>query len=168
MRVPFEKQARNRDYWIKEAQKYITGTLYSMSHTVDEETAKSTLTLTNSVPQANGFRDGIWNLVEQTTKENMDANCRDNNDNIVAYVTAGAIPGNTMLNERVNIPSDIWTAFCCYNSRKTSWISKAYYTENKRKNGVIKIKLKSLIELQEFLNKKLAETVELFKNNCSS
>ncbi|KAA0709972.1 Endonuclease domain-containing 1 protein [Triplophysa tibetana] len=166
MSVPFENQARNKDYWIKNTYKYFPGTLFSMSHTADEETAESILTLTNSVPQTNGFRDGIWNLVDQTTKESMENDCIDNNDNLVAYVMTGAVPGNTMLNQRVNVPSYMWTAFCCYNSTTTSWVSKAYYTENKRKKAT-KIKLKSLEDLQGFLTTKLGGKVELFKNNCS-
>lgn len=165
MREPFVKQARNQDYWIDHSCTCTPDALFSMNHTADRETAESTLTLTNSVPQKKGFRDGLWNLVEETIKQNMDSNCRDNNNNIVAYVLTGAIAGNEKLNKRVNIPSHVWTAFCCYNRTTRSWITWSYRAENIRHNNVNNIALQHLEALQNFLNEKFGENVMLF-NNC--
>ncbi|KAI7789985.1 endonuclease domain-containing 1 protein-like [Triplophysa rosa] len=165
MQVPFSKQARNQDYWIKDTCNCTHGTLFPINHTADTETANSTFTLTNSVPERSGFREEIWNVVEKTTKEVMDRYCRDNNNNIVAYVLTGAVPSKaSKLNNRVNIPSNVWTAFCCYNRTETSWVSKTFKAENKAKN--VTITLKSLEILQSFLTKELGVNVELFKNNC--
>ncbi|XP_055075380.2 endonuclease domain-containing 1 protein [Misgurnus anguillicaudatus] len=165
MSEPFVKQARNQDYWIKKnIYKYIPGALFPIRHAADNETAESTLTLTNSVPLKDDFRKGLWSLVENTTKEDMDINCRDNNNNIVAYVLTGAIPGNETLHNRVNIPSLVWTAFCCFN--RTSLYSRGYWAENKPRNET-EIDLKSLDDLQKFLRTNLQIEVQLFNNNCS-
>nr|XP_055075380.1 endonuclease domain-containing 1 protein-like [Misgurnus anguillicaudatus] len=159
MSEPFVKQARNQDYWIKKnIYKYIPGALFPIRHAADNETAESTLTLTNSVPLKEDFRKGLWSLVENTTKEDMDSNCRDNNNNIVAYVLTGAIAGNNKMHNRVNIPTLVWTAFCCFN-RETLY-SRGFWAENKADKKT-EIKLKSLKVVQEYLKKKLG-TVELF------
>ncbi|XP_073714255.1 endonuclease domain-containing 1 protein-like [Misgurnus anguillicaudatus] len=163
MREPFIEQARNQDYLIKNPFNLIPGAL--LNHAADRETAESTLTLTNSVPVKPGFREGLWNLVENKMKENMDINCTDHKNKIVAYVLTGAVPGNEKLNDRVNIPSHVWTAFCCKNQAQR-WVSQTYWAENKRYDNVNNIVLKSLEDLQNFLNKKLNKTVTLFNNNC--
>ncbi|XP_065140748.1 endonuclease domain-containing 1 protein-like [Paramisgurnus dabryanus] len=165
MSEPFVKQARNQDYWIKKNVYTCTpGALFPISHAADNETAESTLTLTNSVPLKDDFREGLWSLVENTTKEDMDINCRDNNNNIVAYVLTGAIAGNNKMNNRVNIPTLVWTAFCCFN--KETLYSRGFWAENKPEKKT-EIKLKSLKVVQEYLKKKFGKPVELFSNNCS-
>nr|XP_055075379.1 endonuclease domain-containing 1 protein-like [Misgurnus anguillicaudatus] len=166
MRVPFVTQARNGDYLINNTYNYIPGALFPMNHTADRETAESTLTLTNSVPVKQGFRDRLWNLVEETTKRYMDSNCTDHNKkNIVAYVLTGAIPGNEKLNNRVNVPSYMWTAFCCKNKTQGSWVSKTYWGKNMHYKNVNNITLQSLQELQNFLKENFSKNIKLF-NNC--
>ncbi|XP_065137787.1 endonuclease domain-containing 1 protein-like [Paramisgurnus dabryanus] len=164
MHEPFVKQTRNQDYWIDHSDTCTPDALFSVNHTADRETAESTFTLTNSVPQKKGFRDGIWNFVENETKKYMDSNCTDHQNNTVAYVLTGAVPGNGKVNKRVNIPSHVWMAFCCYNS--TSWNTWSYKAENKRHNAVTTIRLKSLEELQNFLTEKFKKNITLFNNNC--
>lgn len=133
-----------------------------MSHAADRDTAISTLTLTNSVPQKSGR---IWNRVENRTREKMDTYCWDNRtERTVAYVLTGVIPGNEMLNKRVNIPLDMWTAFCCYNTRARSWVSKTYNA--KKYNNSVNITLMSLEDLLIILRQKWGRKLELFNNNC--
>lgn len=165
MLVPFSNQARNQDYWKDYKSNCSTGALFPVNHTADLETAESVFTLTNSVPLKNGFREEIWNVVEIKTKENMDKYCRDNNDNIVAYVLTGAIPSKAKLNNRVNIPSYVWTAFCCYNKTEASWVSKTFKAENKATN--VNVTFQDLQRLQDFLKRQLKVNVELFNNNCN-
>ncbi|XP_056597826.1 endonuclease domain-containing 1 protein-like [Triplophysa dalaica] len=167
MREPFVNQARNVDYMRNNPNNYIIGALFPTSHTADKETQRSTLTLTNSVPLNNMFKESIWNLVETEINNNMDNKCRDNNQKTLAYVLTGVIPGNQQLNERVNVPSHVWTAFCCYDSLAKVWVSKTYFTSNQRHESVNKIKLKDLLELKTFLNERLAGEVELFDDNCN-
>ncbi|XP_056596741.1 endonuclease domain-containing 1 protein-like [Triplophysa dalaica] len=94
MQYPFQYQARNEDYWIKDRgikSEVTRGTLFSMKHTADLETAESTFTLTNTVPEEVGFRERIGTL-ENEFKNLMDNNCLDNNNKIAAYVLTGATP----------------------------------------------------------------------------
>ncbi|KAI7798652.1 endonuclease domain-containing 1 protein-like [Triplophysa rosa] len=164
MCAPFAKQARNRDYRVINTV-YRPSALFPMNHTAEKDTAESTFTLTNSVPQNTRFKEGIWTLVENAIRENMDNYCLDNNNKTVAYVLTGAIPGDKNL-RTVNIPSHMWTAFCCYSSATTSWVSQTYWTENISNNDVTNITLGSLEDLQIFLNETLGRKVELFNNNC--
>lgn len=51
-------------------------------------------------------------------------------ENNPAYVVTGTIPGERLLNEKVNIPSVFWTAFCCTNKKnQNELISRGYKME---------------------------------------
>ncbi|XP_057193681.1 endonuclease domain-containing 1 protein-like [Triplophysa rosa] len=167
MHEPFAKQARHEDYLIKNSLNYFPGTLFPTSHAADEDTAQSAYTLTNCVPEKKGFREGMWNLVENEIKVNMDNNCRDNNNRTVAYVLTGVIPGKDTLNKRVNVPSRMWTAFCCYNNATASWVSQTYNAATNMYYNNSNIALKSLEYLQTILRDKWGKKLELFNKNCT-
>ncbi|XP_052388571.1 endonuclease domain-containing 1 protein-like [Carassius gibelio] len=170
MRDPCVNQACTENYWNKE---YLNrGHLFPHSHTADEDTSKSTFTLTNIVPQKISFNGGSWNNMENKVKAIMDFYCRDEKDSnkVLAYVLTGAVPGQNKLNEKVNIPSHMWTAFCCYNSVEKKWESQAHWAENvdeSEENPKV-ISKQSLQALQEFLKKKYNKEYTLFKGDCST
>ncbi|XP_051991423.1 endonuclease domain-containing 1 protein-like [Xyrauchen texanus] len=169
MSLPYVNQATTEDYW-GDNYKLNHGHLFPCCHAMDEDTAKSTFTLTNIVPQSVSFNKGSWNHMERKTRDDMDKYCRDRKDSnrVLAHVLTGAVPGNNKLNKRVNVPSHMWMAFCCYNSSKTSLVSQAYWAQNKEENFDGKtIDEKSLQELQEFLRTQWKKNVLLFDNNCS-
>uniref|UniRef100_A0A671P4H2 Uncharacterized protein n=1 Tax=Sinocyclocheilus anshuiensis TaxID=1608454 RepID=A0A671P4H2_9TELE len=147
------------------------GHLFPCSYAPDKLTAESTFTLTNIVPQKNSFNSGSWNRMENEIIETMNKYCYDDNDNnrVLAYMLTGAIPGDTKLNERVNIPSYMWMAFCCYNRTGNSWVSQAYWAKNVGEdiNKGKTISKKSLQDLQEFLSQTWKKKVTLFNNNCT-
>lgn len=130
----------------------------------DQFTANSTFTLTNIVPQNISFNGGGWNRIENETKDSMNKHCYDNKNKVKAHVLTGAIPGKNKLSDRVNIPSYMWTAFCCYNSGKKQWVSQAYWALNKIERDDEPISKKSLKELQQFLSQNWAKDLQLFKN----
>uniref|UniRef100_A0A9J7ZWC7 Endonuclease domain-containing 1 protein-like n=1 Tax=Cyprinus carpio carpio TaxID=630221 RepID=A0A9J7ZWC7_CYPCA len=169
MTVPYRNQAINEDY-INNSYGVNHGHLFPSCHAADESTAKSTFTLTNIVPQNIRFNAGSWNRIENETRDSMSTHCYDKNDNVLAHVLTGAIPkpGKNELNNRVNIPSYMWTAFCCYNSKKKLWVSQAYWAPNKQEHHNEAISEKNLQQLQQFLNENWVENVQLFKKDCNN
>ncbi|XP_038588248.1 endonuclease domain-containing 1 protein-like [Micropterus salmoides] len=130
----YKNQAVEKDY-IDKDKKFNRGHIIPSSYGLTESDKKSTFTLTNIVPQAISFNSGSWSSMEQCIKCIMDEYCKDNNAVTKAYVVTGAIPNpstdpNTKLNKRVNIPDKLWSAFCCYDSKKKKWIASAHWGDN--------------------------------------
>ncbi|XP_038588253.1 endonuclease domain-containing 1 protein-like [Micropterus salmoides] len=128
-------QASDSDYKGCITKGFNRGHLFPNSHAFDKNEQLSTFTLTNIVPQAISFNSGSWSSMEQCIKCIMDEYCKDNNAVTKAYVVTGAIPNpstdpNTKLNKRVNIPDKLWSAFCCYDSKKKKWIASAHWGDN--------------------------------------
>jgi len=168
MSDPGENQAVDEDYWKQEKQEWERGHLFPNGHAPDKSTAESTYTLTNTVPQNPKFNAGSWRNMEQSVKSFMETKCRDknNHDDILAYVLTGAVPGNKHLNNRVNIPSHMWTVFCCFNPKTKFWESKAHWAENKAEKNPIPIPDKTLEKLEEFLGNKFKQS-SLFSQDCN-
>ncbi|KAI2653106.1 Endonuclease domain-containing 1 protein [Labeo rohita] len=158
-----EPEAINEDY--SGNCKVNRGHLFPNSHAADEDTAESTFTLTNAVPQMISFNSGSWSDMEEETKKIIN-NCKNENK-ILAHVLTGAIPGNSTLDKKVNIPSFMWMAFCCYNSTEKKWVSQAYWAPNVEENKKVKIVYESVQKLQDFFNQNEMENVQLFTNNCN-
>ncbi|XP_065137798.1 endonuclease domain-containing 1 protein-like [Paramisgurnus dabryanus] len=169
MRVLYENQAIDEDFF-NNTYNMSRGHLYPSCHSCDNITANSTFTMTNAVPQKINFNNGSWNRLEKTAIDVMDEYCRDkqHNGQVLAHVLTGAVPGNTTLNNRVNIPSHMWMTFCCYNISSSSWSSKAYWGANIEENinDNVTISERSLEELQEFLSNVWVKITKLFHNNC--
>jgi len=97
------------------------------------------------------------------------SSCSDNNK-VLAHVLTGAIPGKNKLNGKVNLPTHMWTAFCCYNSTGNTFVSQAYWALNvdEDSNKEKTINKDNLQKLQEFLSQQLKTKVQLFNNNCTA
>ncbi|XP_038842082.1 endonuclease domain-containing 1 protein-like [Salvelinus namaycush] len=117
--IEYQHQAGDNDYKNSIPSKGVNrGHLFPSSHAHDLDTQKSTFTLTNIVPQVVSFNGGSWNEMECKVKTtlNLSEHCRNNNNKTEAYVVTGAVPIINKLNNRVNIPDLLWTAYCCYNN----------------------------------------------------
>ncbi|XP_057878831.1 endonuclease domain-containing 1 protein-like [Melospiza georgiana] len=151
-----ESQAIDDDY---KGQKDLTrGHLSPNGHQYSEESKNATFTLTNIVPQDETLNNVNWNAYESKTMPQKTQGCT------TTYVITGAVPGNTYVsNNRVNVPSHIWSAACCMLDKKPpkAWGAIA---ENKSKKEVKQL---SLEDLENSLTKLYGKKVNLFKNACS-
>ncbi|XP_025756812.1 endonuclease domain-containing 1 protein isoform X1 [Oreochromis niloticus] len=128
--ITYNHQAGDIDYYKQ--TEFDRGHLFPSLYKSDEVDKRSTFTLTNAVPQRRQFNNGRWNMMERCVKCILDNYCINNNDRREGFVVIGAQPGNeNPLNQRINIPSVLWSAFCCYSHSKESWLASAHWGENK-------------------------------------
>uniref|UniRef100_A0A3Q0RJF8 Uncharacterized protein n=1 Tax=Amphilophus citrinellus TaxID=61819 RepID=A0A3Q0RJF8_AMPCI len=107
------------------------GHIFPSSHAFTKDDKLATFTLTNIVPQASTFNQGSWNKMERCIKCVMDKYCNNSNGVTEGFVITGAQPSsNNILNNRINIPSMLWSAFCCYSSNMDMWIAGAHWGDN--------------------------------------
>ncbi|XP_031706495.1 endonuclease domain-containing 1 protein-like isoform X1 [Anarrhichthys ocellatus] len=124
----YNHQAANTDYTN---QGYDRGHLFPCSYASTKEDKESTCTLTNAVPQEPTFNKGSWNRMEQCIKCFLDEYCTNSNGVIEAFLVTGAQPGTTYINNKVNVPSMLWSAFCCFSEKDGGkWLASAYWGKN--------------------------------------
>uniref|UniRef100_A0A3B4H460 Uncharacterized protein n=1 Tax=Pundamilia nyererei TaxID=303518 RepID=A0A3B4H460_9CICH len=123
-----EPQARDQDY--RNNQSFDRGHLFPSSYGSDQIEKMSTFTLTNIVPQQHKFNTGRWNRMEKCVKCVLNKFCINNNEEIEGFIVIGALPSNSSLNNRINIPSVLWSAFCCFSKSQNSWLASAHWGEN--------------------------------------
>ncbi|XP_041841818.1 uncharacterized protein LOC121640177 [Melanotaenia boesemani] len=110
----------------------------------------------DGVPQVKNFNRGRWRVVEDRVKSLMEKVCI-NNGVIEGFVVVGAHPStNKVLNNRVNIPKMLWSAFYCYNSTENKWLASAYWGNNTDEKEPLSIK--TVDQLNTELNKELKTT----------
>ncbi|XP_076023748.1 endonuclease domain-containing 1 protein-like isoform X3 [Genypterus blacodes] len=109
---------------------YDRGHLFPVSLAFSQDDKKATCTLTNTVPQTINCNRGKWRVIEDKIGKEMNTECINNNNQIEGFLVTGAQPGKNKLNSQVNIPSHLWSAFCCYNRINNKWIAKAYRVSN--------------------------------------
>ncbi|KAK2899622.1 hypothetical protein Q8A73_012751 [Channa argus] len=124
----YNYQAKNRDY--ENEADYDRGHLFPRSFAYSEEDKHSTFTLTNIVPQAKNFNQVSWVKMEKCLGCILLRFCKNSNNLPEGYVVTGAQPGTGKLKERVNIPSVLWSAFCCYNNGRNRWIANSFWGNN--------------------------------------
>uniref|UniRef100_A0A3Q4FZ72 Uncharacterized protein n=1 Tax=Neolamprologus brichardi TaxID=32507 RepID=A0A3Q4FZ72_NEOBR len=121
-------QAGDQDY--RNNPDFDRGHLFPSSYGSDQIEKMSTFTLTNIVPQQSDFNTGSWNRMENCVKCVLNEYCINNNDKIEGFVVIGALPSNSNLNNKINIPSVLWSAFCCFSKSQNSWLASAHWGEN--------------------------------------
>ncbi|XP_070711269.1 endonuclease domain-containing 1 protein-like [Pempheris klunzingeri] len=149
----FRNQATNNDYATSD-NAYNRGHLFPTCHAFDKSEKISTFTLTNIVPQAVSFNSGSWQKMEQCTKCVLQKYCINNNGVVEGFVVTGATPSvSNTLNDRINIPSILWSAFCCYNANMDKWLASAHWGDNNAEESKSKyLHTKTLAELHQELS----------------
>ncbi|XP_062866683.1 uncharacterized protein LOC134329371 [Trichomycterus rosablanca] len=161
-RVPYWKcgieQALNRDY---ARSGYDRGHLAPVSHTNTQSCSDATFTLTNAAPQDPKFNKGQWWKTELEVSGILQNECL--NRGLSAYIVTGVVPGNKNINNRVNVPSYFWTAYCCLDNNKKPKVSGGYYGANVN-NPVNKV---SVSVLESFLSNEYKNgPFKLFGTGC--
>ncbi|KAE8619462.1 hypothetical protein XENTR_v10009795 [Xenopus tropicalis] len=148
-------QAVDADYYKN--KHYDRGHLNPRGHHVDADKQNATFTFTNVVPMNKGLNNGNWNRYERRMMGNADG-CT------TMYVVTGIVPGNNWINNnRVNIPSHVWSAYCCVDNNAKPIRSGAGLVNN-TKDMVYEMELNELqMQLETLLN---ATNIEVFQNNC--
>ncbi|XP_054148397.1 endonuclease domain-containing 1 protein-like [Melozone crissalis] len=150
-----QNQAITQDY--QNLQGLDRGQLCPFDHQSGDNSKMATFTLTNIVPQNSILLEGAWKEYEYKTMGQNTQGCK------TTYVITGAVPGITYIsNNRVNLPSHIWSAACCLGDEEPTkaWgaIAENYMNE---------VTVYSLRQLEEKLSKLYSgKTVTLFDDAC--
>ncbi|KAM5146732.1 endonuclease domain-containing 1 protein-like [Mantella aurantiaca] len=152
-----EKQAINSDY---EGSKYHRGHLNPNAHHPSGPAQTATYTLTNVAPMFPSLNSGKWRVYEAKVRKIANT-CGK------MYVVTGVVPGNNWISvngvQRVNIPSYIWSGYCCLDNKNQPIIAGGALAPN----YINLIEEMSIDNLQTELNGLLDTTITLFQNNCS-
>ncbi|XP_038827150.1 endonuclease domain-containing 1 protein-like [Salvelinus namaycush] len=164
--VTYTHQAVNQDYDKDGKNKKVNiGHIFPKSFAHQPVNQNSTFTLTNSVPQVKTFNEGSWGTMECKVRKILLKQCLDNNV-IKAYVVTGAVPSKSnTLNNRVNIPDIMWTAYCCLN-KKNKWMAEAHWGENKEEPNKQVLNPHTLAELYDMLKQHYPGDVQVFPEKC--
>lgn len=151
--INYEHQAGDTDYNPYNQQGFDRGHLFPNSYACDLTEKKSTFTLTNVVPQNKRFNRGKWKKMELCVKKFLDENCINNNNKKEGFVVIGAKPSDSVStdssllnNNKINIPSVLWSAFCCYSRSQNTWLAGAHWGNN-RDDDLNYLETKTLGEL---------------------
>lgn len=156
----YKYQASDKD--TNNNQGYTKGHLFPASHASSKSDKMSTYTLTNSVPQVDTFNQGSWEKMEKCVKQILNTFCKNNNNVPEGYVVVGAQPSKNKLKDKINIPSMLWSAFCCYSEKKNMWLAGAHWGDNTAACTSKELQIKTLAELEQKLK------IEVFpKSDCS-
>ncbi len=118
-------QAVNEDY---ENSGYDKGHLAPVFQAKSQSCADATFTLTNAAPQNPSFNRGQWKKLEGNIAKELSDQCLPKKYSV--YIVTGVVPGINNINNRVNVPSHFWTAYCCLDQNKRCQISGGFIGEN--------------------------------------
>ncbi|XP_072286322.1 endonuclease domain-containing 1 protein-like [Pyxicephalus adspersus] len=150
-------QAINSDYT---GSNYHKGHLNPNADHPDGPGQKATYTLTNVAPMYGSLNSGAWRNNEKRVRD-IAATCGR------MYVVTGVVPGNNWISvngvQRINVPSHIWSSFCCLDNNNRPIRAEGALAPNNANS----VQVLSIASLQSQLKTLLGVSVTLFSNNCS-
>lgn len=154
----YSHQPVNTDY--RNIRSVERGDLFPSSYAFPVNKKISTFALTNIVPQKKIFNKRSWSRMEKCMKCVLDKYCINNDNFPEGFVVNGAQPStNNLLNNKVNIPSMLWSAFCCYSHSENKWLASAYWGENTKDSYTY---TETLAELHSKLSRENTSGFEVF------
>uniref|UniRef100_A0A3P9N2I0 Endonuclease domain-containing 1 protein-like n=1 Tax=Poecilia reticulata TaxID=8081 RepID=A0A3P9N2I0_POERE len=125
----YNHQAGAVDY--RSNRTFDRGHIFPSSYASTKADKLSTFTLTNVVPQAESFNKGSWNKMERKSSKKTHKYCVNSSGGTGGFVVTGALPSSSStLNNRVNVPTALWSAFCCYSAVAQAWIASGHWGRN--------------------------------------
>ncbi|XP_016105213.1 endonuclease domain-containing 1 protein-like [Sinocyclocheilus grahami] len=152
IQVRGNRQALNRDYY---RSGYHRGHLAPVYLANSQSCAYATFTLTNAAPQADNFNSVLWWNVEKLMAQHLERKCHLQ----PVYIVTGVVPGTNNINNRVNIPSHFWTAYCCLDNNNRCSDSQGAIGINDNNSN---IEYMSVADLEEELEYLYGRTFQLF------
>ncbi|XP_053551438.1 endonuclease domain-containing 1 protein-like [Bombina bombina] len=151
-------QAVNSDY-INSG--YDKGHLNPCADHPPGEGQTATFTFTNVAPMALSLNRVAWRINEMNVR-NIAPQCK------IMYVITGVIPGDDWIivkkQKRINIPSYIWSAFCCLDNNDKPFKAQGFMAKNENN---LKVNPHSISDLQSILVAQYKiQNIILFQNNC--
>ncbi|KAM4019451.1 endonuclease domain-containing 1 protein-like [Anomaloglossus baeobatrachus] len=151
-------QAINSDY---SGSNYHKGHLNPNADHPDGPGQKATYTLANVAPMHGPLNSGGWRSNEMKVRS-IAATCGK------MFVITGVVPGNNWISvngvQRINIPSHVWSAFCCLNNNNQPMRAEGSLAPNNANSVQAGL---SIASLQSQLKSLMGVNVTLFKNNCT-
>ncbi|KAJ8275424.1 hypothetical protein COCON_G00071760 [Conger conger] len=153
---------------------YERGHLNPDQHQSDPHDRAATYTLTNVVPEIREFNIGPWQQHEERIRIRLNNYCRGSAYIVTGVTTAGhVIRRNNQ--DRVGIPEDVWTAYCCTEYDRNAppdvrirFPAHAALAKNaKEANAVHEL---TVLDLETYLKGKMDvdQNFQIFYDNCVS
>ncbi|XP_010889985.1 endonuclease domain-containing 1 protein-like [Esox lucius] len=157
-------QAVDEDYSSSKGN-YTRGHLNPAGHH-QQDASQATMTFTNVAPQNPNINNDQWNKYEKNLKNNLTQGCRE------MYVVTGVVPNKDIvpskewLNNRVNVPSHYWNAFCCTDNKNKPLRSGGALCPNTADGQVTEYN--TVAELQNVLINEMnfGNNFNIFFNRC--
>ncbi len=137
---------------------YDRGHLAPVFQANSQSCADATFTLTNAAPQNLSFNQGQWRVLEGNIAKELSDQCLPKKYSV--YIVTGVVPGINNINNRVNVPSHFWTAYCCLDQNKKCQISGGFIGTNDKNSNIRRM---SVAALEGDLKNLYGRTFQLFQ-----
>jgi len=167
-----DSQAVLDDY--SDVVQYERGHLNPDQHQSDPQDRAATYTLTNVVPEIREFNIGPWRQYEERIRVRLNNFCRG-----TAFIVTGVTTTGNMIRrnnqDRVAIPEDVWSAYCCTDYDRNAphvvrvrFPTQAALAKNAKEGNTVQEL--SVQDLENYLINRMDvdKNFQLFYDNCIS